>query len=238
MTSPQRADAIPRARVEGPGDYSALEATTSLGLFVQAVDEYAIFALDPNGAVRTWNVGAQRITGHAEPEVLGRHFSVLHPAADRRSNLPAQALAHAVEHGHWDGQDWQVRKDGTRFWANVVITAVFDPHGLLRGFVEVIRDETERKAAEETHRQLALLCARQRLAVELTETTARGVFSATLALGGTIAMSRDPLVESRILDAIAILDCTIAQIRSLATGSPPEGETGPPDQPTVTPPRS
>jgi PAS domain S-box-containing protein len=212
--------------VEDTADYSAFEATWSLGLLIEAVDEYAIFALDPAGAVRTWNIGAQRIKGYAEHEILGQHFSVFYPAADRRSNLPEQELAHAVEHGHWAGQGWRVRKDGTPFWANVVITAVFDPHGLLDGFVKVTRDETDRRAAEEAAHQLAVLREREQLAIELTDTTVRGVFSATLALGGAIGMAHDPLVEARLLDAMAILDRTITQIRSLAMGSPPDGDPG------------
>lgn len=222
MTSPQ----VPLQRVDSPVAIRTLEATWALGLLIEAVDEYAIFALDPTGAVRTWNIGAQRIKGYAEHEILGQHFSVFYPAADRQSNLPDQELAHAVEHGHWTGEGWRVRKDGTRFWANVVITAVFDVHGLLDGFVKVTRDETDRNAAEEARQQLALLRERERLVAELTETTVRGVFSATLALGGAVAMTRDPLVEARLLDAMTTLDRTIAQIRSLALGGPPTCDAG------------
>lgn len=224
--SGEAAPAIPLARTRPRGDFSVLEAKWSLGLLIEAVEEYAIFALDPTGAVRTWNVGAQRIKGYTGREILGRHFSVFYPAEDRQSSIPDQELAHAVQHGHWSGEGWRVRKDGTLFWANVVITAVFDGHGRLDGFVKVTRDESDRKAAEAAHHQLALLRDRERLAIELSETTLRGVFSATLALGGALAMTSDPSIQERLWDAMATLDRTITEIRSMAVGAPSHRDPG------------
>ncbi len=126
---------------------------------VSAVREYAIFMLDPEGNVATWNVGAQRIKGYAPSEIIGRHFSTFYSEEDIRDGKPARELAIASEQGSVEDEGWRVRKDGSRFWANVVITAVRDSHGELRGFAKVTRDITDRKRSEET--QLALLEQRE-----------------------------------------------------------------------------
>ena len=117
-------------------------------LLVDAVEEYAIFMLDPSGDVASWNSGAARIKGYRADEILGRNFSVFYPAADVAAGKPARELTAATEHGHFRDEGWRVRKDGTMFWANVVITAIHDAHGLLAGFAKVTRDDTDRKAAE------------------------------------------------------------------------------------------
>jgi len=121
-------------------------------LLIESVKEYAIFLLDPNGNVMTWNRGAQRIKGYAPEEIIGRHFSNFYPEEDKAK--PAMELEIAKREGMVEDEGWRVRKDGTRFWANVVITAVFDAHGELRGFAKVTRDMTERKRAEEIQQAL------------------------------------------------------------------------------------
>jgi PAS domain S-box-containing protein len=102
--------------------------------------------------VATWNIGAQRIKGYAPEEIIGRHFSTFYPQEDL--DKPERELAIAREEGSVEDEGWRLRKDGTRFWANVVITAVRDEHGELRGFAKVTRDITDRKNAEETQRAL------------------------------------------------------------------------------------
>ena len=123
-------------------------------LLVSNVRDYAIFLLDPEGRIATWNKGAQRINGYAAEEIIGRHFSIFYPPEDIASGKPPRELEIAKATGVYEEEGWRLRKDGTRFWANVVITAVFDQQGVLRGFAKVTRDITERKHAEETQRAL------------------------------------------------------------------------------------
>ena len=120
-------------------------------LMVSSVRDYAIFMLDPDGNVATWNLGAQAIKGYKPEEIIGRHFSTFYP--EDAKDKPARELAIAREKGSVEDEGWRIRKDGSRFWANVVITAVYDAHGELRGFGKVTRDMTERREAEETLRQ-------------------------------------------------------------------------------------
>jgi len=123
-------------------------------LLVSAVRDYAIFMLDPQGNVATWNIGAQRIKGYTPSEIIGRHFSTFYSQEDIDNGKPARELAIAREKGSVEDEGWRLRKDGSRFWANVVITAVYDESGELRGFGKVTRDITDRKQAEETQRAL------------------------------------------------------------------------------------
>jgi len=114
-------------------------------LLVQGVTDYAIFMLSPDGKVTNWNSGAQRIKGYAQHEVLGTHFSRFYTSEDQASGLPMRALGQAAENGRVEMEGWRVRKDGSKFWANVVIDAIRDEHGELIGFAKVTRDITERK---------------------------------------------------------------------------------------------
>lgn len=206
-------------RMPASDELEVLGAHWSLGLLIEAVDEYAIFSLDHDGAIQTWNRGAHRIKGYDEHEILGRHFSVFYLPEDRRAGVPDQALAHAVAHGQWSGEGWRVRKDGSTFWANVVITAVLDQHGNVDSFVKVTRDETARRAAEKTVRELGLIEERARIAIELSKATVRDIFTATLALDSALALNPHPHVAHRIQDAITTLDRSLVHIRSTVTGT-------------------
>lgn len=123
-------------------------------LLVESVTDYAIYMLDPAGNVVNWNPGAQRIKGYAREEVLGQHFSRFYTDEDRSLEVPARALATAATSGKYETEGWRVRKDGSRFWASVVINAIHDSQGELVGFAKVTRDLTERRAAEEQLRQV------------------------------------------------------------------------------------
>src|SRR5829696_8627100 len=123
-------------------------------LLVEGVKDYAIFMLDPKGKVASWNEGAQSIKGYRQQEILGRHFSVFYPEEDLERSKPERALEIAQEKGTYEEEGWRVRKDGSTFWASVLITALWDEAGDLRGFAKVTRDITERKQAEEEIRQL------------------------------------------------------------------------------------
>ena len=128
-------------------------------LLVESVVDYAIFLLDTDGRVTSWNTGARRIKQYEAQQIIGRHFSAFYPEEDVLAGKPQRLLALARERGTVHDEGWRVRKDGSRFWASVVITAVHDGKGDLRGFAKITRDITERKAAEETQR--ALLVAQE-----------------------------------------------------------------------------
>ena len=117
-------------------------------LLVEGVSGYAIFMLDVNGKVATWNVGAQRIKGYAADEIIGRHISVFYPQEVRDSGWPDYELQQAAEHGSFVDTGWRLRKDGTQLWANVTITALRDDHGRLMGFAKLTRDLTESRRFE------------------------------------------------------------------------------------------
>jgi PAS domain S-box-containing protein len=127
---------------------------------VNGVRDYAIFMLDPAGDIVSWNEGAKRIKGYESKEIVGRHFSCFYPAEDVQNGKPEHELQHATENGSYQEEGWRLRKDGSRFWADVVITALHDESGQLRGFSKVTRDITERKQArhqiEQQNRELEL----------------------------------------------------------------------------------
>src|SRR5439155_15937202 len=123
-------------------------------LLVEQVEDYAIFMLAPQGRVSTWNAGARRLKGYESGEILGRHVSMFYSPEDVRDGKPVRALQIAATEGRYLEEGWRVRKDGGRFWASVVLTALYDETRELRGFAKITRDFSERRAAEETSRRL------------------------------------------------------------------------------------
>jgi PAS domain S-box-containing protein len=119
-----------------------------LRLLVQGVTDYAIYMLDPKGIITNWNVGAERIKGYKPHEIIGEHFSRFYTEEDRTKGLPAVSLSTAERDGRFESEGWRVRHDGTWFWANAVIDAVYAPDGTIAGFAKVTRDITERRAAQ------------------------------------------------------------------------------------------
>jgi PAS domain S-box-containing protein len=117
-------------------------------VLVESVADYAIFALDATGHIVSWNPGAQRFKGYLAPEIIGRHFSIFYPPEDVAARKPEIELEVAAAEGRLEDEGWRIRKDGTRFWANVVITALRTPDGELMGFAKITRDLTQRRAAE------------------------------------------------------------------------------------------
>jgi PAS domain S-box-containing protein len=127
--------------------------TIGYRLLIESVTDYAIYMLDPNGIVTSWNPGAQRFKGYEASEIIGQHFSRFYPEEDRDAGLPGRALQIASEEGRFESEGWRVRKDGTRFWTSVVIDPIRSPSGELLGFAKITRDLTERKRAEEVLRR-------------------------------------------------------------------------------------
>ena len=127
----------------------AQAATQRFQLLVQGVTDYAIFLLDPQGNVTNWNSGAVRTHGYAEDEIIGRNFSQFYIAEDRAKEVPARALATAAREGKYEAEGWRVRKDGSRFWASVVIDRINDAKNNLVGFAKITRDITERRETQQ-----------------------------------------------------------------------------------------
>ncbi len=125
----------------------------SFRLFVESVKDYAIVMLDPAGHIVSWNPGAERIKGYREDEVLGKHFSCFYPAEAVQRGVPEHELNMAAREGRFEDEGWRLRKDGKQFWASVVISALREKDGTLRGYGKVTRDLTERKLTEERLQQ-------------------------------------------------------------------------------------
>jgi len=141
-----------------PGALVELSEAARLRLLVGAVSDYAIYLLDTEGNVATWNPGAQRFKGYTSEEIIGRHFSAFYTEEDRAAGKPAAALATAAQTGRFESEGWRVRKDGTRFWTHAVIDAVRGEDGAIVGFAKVTRDISDKRAADE-----ALAAARAEL---------------------------------------------------------------------------
>ncbi|HEX2741551.1 MAG TPA: PAS domain S-box protein, partial [Rubrobacter sp.] len=138
-------------------------------LLVEGVKDYAIFMLDEQGRVSTWNKGARHIKGYSAEEILGQHFRIFYTEADIARSHPEEELRKAAAEGTYEEEGLRVRKDGSRFWADVVITALRDEDGNLRGFAKVSRDITTRKEAEERERLLAQEQAARERATDILE---------------------------------------------------------------------
>ncbi len=136
LTEAQRADEQARASEEG------------FRLIIESVKDYGIFMLDPNGIVASWNPGAERIKGYAAAEIIGQHFSKFYLPEEIAANKPGWELEVAAAEGRFEDEGWRVRKDGSLFWANVIITALRSPNNVLLGFAKVTRDLTERRAVQ------------------------------------------------------------------------------------------
>ncbi|HYP71753.1 MAG TPA: PAS domain S-box protein [Variovorax sp.] len=134
-------------------DVVPIQSADRFRMLVEAVQDYGIFMLDPKGFVASWNSGAERIKGYTADEIIGRHFSVFYPEEARARDWPQEELRRATTLGKYAEEGWRVRKDGSRFWASVVITALHGPDGELAGFGKVTRDLTERRRHEEALRQ-------------------------------------------------------------------------------------
>jgi PAS domain S-box-containing protein len=130
-------------------------------LLVENVQDYAIFFMDANGYIQTWNKGAQKNKGYTPEEIIGKHFSIFYSPEDNNDRKPERELEIAKKIGRVEDEDWRVRKDGSKFWANVVITALYDDEGELQGFAKVTRNLTERKEQEDNLRTANILLQEQ-----------------------------------------------------------------------------
>jgi PAS domain S-box-containing protein len=143
----------PRAAAPPKPGTISLTGDESFRLLVEGVRDYAIFHLSPEGIVRTWNQGAERIKGYSPSDIIGKHFSTFYPKEATDRGWPDRELEIARAEGRFEDEGWRIRKDGSRFWANVVITALRDKHGTLIGFSKITRDLTERRRHEDMLRE-------------------------------------------------------------------------------------
>jgi PAS domain S-box-containing protein len=175
-------------------------------LLVQGVTDYAIYMLDPEGNVSSWNVGAQRIKGYEPSEIIGQHFSRFYTEEDKADELPRKALETAASEGRFEKEGWRVRKDGTRFWATVIIDAIHADDGALIGYAKVTRDITEKRLAQEALElsQKELFQAQKMEAVgQLTGGVAHDFNNLLMAILGSLEIARKrALNNENVVDLI------------------------------------
>jgi len=216
---------VPVSKVEE----GQLGSESSFRLLVQSVKDYAIIMLDPEGNVASWNEGAQKFKGYRAEEIVGKNFSIFYTPEDIARGKPAQELKIAADQGRFEDEGWRVRKDGSKFWANVTITALRDPDGSLRGFGKVTRDLTERKLVEEALKQKAGNEAISRRAQEILDISTpvvqvwEGVVLAPLI--GSLDSQRTQQLMEKLLETIvetrssvALVDITGVPAVDTATG--------------------
>lgn len=188
-----------------------------LRLMIDSVKDYAIFMLSPTGDVASWNSGAQRIKGYTADEIIGRHFSVFYPPESRAAGVPERTLEAAATHGPLETEGWRTRRDGSRFWANVIISPIRNDAGVLQGFTKVTRDLTERKRLEELEHVGELASASERAREEEKKRIARELHDdlgqqLTALRMGAVALQREIEAGRCTPDTAAMGQSLITQI--------------------------
>jgi PAS domain S-box-containing protein len=189
-------------------------------LLVSGVTDYALYMLSPTGVVANWNAGGERIKGYSPNEIVGQHFSRFYTPPDRASGKPARALKIAEETGHYEEEGWRVRKDGSFFWASVVIDAIRDPTGQLVGFAKITRDISERREAqlklEQVQRQLAESQKMDALG-QLTGGVAHDFNNLLMIVSGNLHKIKKDLTSERSLRALSAIETATQRAASLTS---------------------
>ncbi len=189
---------------------SLQQSEAQFRLLVKGVTDYAIYMLDPDGVVSSWNLGAERIKGYAPDEIVGQHFSRFYSEEDRANGIPQRGLETARRNGRYETEGWRVRKDGSRFWAHVVVDAISDDDGVVIGFAKITRDMTERQAAQRALEEAreALFQAQKMEAIgQLTGGVAHDFNNLLMAILGSLELVQkrlpdDPVASRLINNAI------------------------------------
>ncbi len=191
-------------------------------LLVESVSDYAIYMLDPNGMVESWNSGAARIQGYCTEEALGTHFGCFYGSEDVLAGRPARDLKAAAENGHVEFEAWLVRKDGTRFWANSVISALYEPDGRIRGFATITKDISETKrAAENRERLSAAIDAQRQLFQAVVEHAPAGI---AIYDGESFRIRwANPTYKERLDEPYRSLDITGRRLQDIIPGAEQSG---------------
>lgn len=213
-----------RANVSQMDDAPRRSLDSALRLLIDQITDYAIFLLTPTGEVATWNSGAERSKGYKADEIIGKHFRNFYPVEDQKAEKPEYELRVAAATGRFEDEGWRVRKDGSRFWANVVITAIRDSKGQLIAYGKVTRDLTERKRGEEQLRQLSdrLLRAqddeRARLGRELHDTVGQYLVATKMGLDQLVFEEEfdESHTRKQISDSISTIERAIQEVRTLS----------------------
>jgi PAS domain S-box-containing protein len=187
---------------------------------VEGVVDYAILMLDPQGYVTSWNAGAERIKGYTAHEILGQHFSVFHTPEDAANGKPERVLDQAIRTGRFEEEGWRVRKDGTRFWASVVVRALHDDDGKLRGFAKITRDLSERLEVEEERRRRLAAEEAAELRAEFLSVAAHELKTPVTSLRGTAELtlrrySRGDVAPERVKQALEVIQLQSGKLTRL-----------------------
>ena len=178
------------------------ESERRFRLLVSSVIDYALFTLDLKGIIQSWNPGAERVKGYTAEEIIGQHFSVFYTPEAREAGDPERVLSTARSEGRFEGEGWRVRKDGTRFWANVVIDPIRDEGGTLIGFTKITRNITERRALEQARDQLHQAQKMESVG-QLTGGVAHDFNNLLTAVGGSLTLLEHMIADQR---AVRLLD--------------------------------
>lgn len=192
------------------------DAKDAYSLLVEMATEYAMYTLSPEGLVSTWTLGAERIKGYRAEEIIGRHFSVFYRQDERDAGVPERALELARSTNRAEMAGWRIRKDGSEFWASVLIVPLRDGNGRVRGYAKLTRDETERHAAEARRREVDFVSAQEKIASSLAGTVVHELFSVGMQLMSTVQMVSDPAVRQRLERTSARIDRLIKDMRRTA----------------------
>jgi PAS domain S-box-containing protein len=189
-------------------------------LLVERVIDYAIFMLDPEGNVISWNSGAERIKGYKAKQIIGKHFSIFYAPDDREKGLPANALEIARKEKHFITEGWRVRKDGTFFWASVVIDPIYDDEGRLAGFAKITRDISERRDAQQKLEQMQKqLAESQKMDAlgQLTGGVAHDFNNLLMIISGNLDRIRKELSSEKGLKALSAIEMASQRAASLTS---------------------
>ncbi len=199
-------------------DRELLDAEERFRLLVESASGLAIFMLDAEGRVSTWNVGAQRLKGYGPDEIIGQHFSVFYTPEDLALDRPGRLLAEARAGGRAEEFGWRVRKDGSRFQASVSVTTARDNQGRVAGFTKIVRDNSTALRARDAAERLHLLEQREQLGRDLHDGVIQSVFAVGLTLQALLTRVDDPAVTESLRQSVHALDTTITELREFITG--------------------